>query len=75
MRIEYHKIVLIGESGVGKKSIISQFINEKFDSNVLSTFGEQFARKEMQITEEKKLTIDLWDTVGQEKHRSITKIF
>jgi len=75
MSIEYHKIVLIGESGVGKTSIISQFINEKFDSNVLSTFGEQFARKEMQITEDKKLTIDLWDTVGQEKHRSITKIF
>ena len=75
MKDEIHKVVLIGESGVGKTCIISQFIRNKFDPGIVSSLGEQFVRKKFKVTEDKELLFDLWDTVGQEKHRALTKIF
>ena len=70
------KVVLLGESGVGKTSIINQFIRKKFNSRITPSINAQFSSKIIEFKEfEKSIKFDIWDTVGQEKFRSITKIF
>ena len=69
------KVVLIGESGVGKTCIIAQFINKTFDQNVVSSLTSQYIRKNIELPEGKSILMDIWDTAGQEKHRALAKIF
>ena len=69
------KIVLLGESGVGKTSIITQFIDENFTDDQQSTTGATFSSKELQCSNGKVLKFDIWDTAGQEKYRALTKMF
>ena len=70
------KVVLLGESGVGKTSIISQFISGVFDANVISSITAQFISKTVEYKDiGKSLRFDIWDTAGQEKFRSLAKIF
>ena len=71
------KVVLLGESGVGKTSIISRFINNFFAENVISTTEASYAGKTMIFDEfgGKKIRFEIWDTAGQEQYRSLTKIF
>ena len=70
------KVVLIGESGVGKTSLISQFENGKFDADVTPTNGATFLTKRIELEEEKKgITFELWDTAGQERYRSLSQMF
>ena len=70
------KIVLIGESGVGKTSIISQFTTHKFDRYCQASLNSQFTTKIIDFPEyEQSLKLDIWDTVGQEQYRSLAKIF
>jgi small GTP-binding protein len=70
------KVVLIGESGVGKTSLISQFENGKFDADVTPTNGATFVTKRIELEEEKKgITFELWDTAGQERYRSLSQMF
>ena len=76
--INYHtaKVVLIGKSGVGKTSIISRFTNDKFDPDTLSSLGASFVSKEIFFPEiNNTIKFDIWDTAGQEKYRSLAKIF
>ncbi len=73
--MESYKIVLIGESGVGKTSIISRYINNTFDLQVLTSSSAQFISKIIYLTDEISLKFDIWDTAGQEKFRSLAKIF
>ena len=70
-----NKVVLIGESTVGKTCIILQFIDGRFKANSLSTLSAQFCRKNFEFPENKRIALDIWDTVGQEKFRSLNKIF
>ena len=71
-----HKIVLLGDSGVGKTCIISRFISGQFDINVNSTNGASYASKKIDYPElGKSLMLDIWDTAGQEKYKSLTKFF
>ena len=70
------KVVLSGESGVGKTSIINQFISKKFNPKMSTSVSAKFTSKIMEFPEQKRtLRFDIWDTVGQEKYRSLTKIF
>ena len=69
------KIVLIGESGVGKTSIISQFIDQIFQDDQQSTIGGTFSTKTIKCSNGKTLKFEIWDTAGQEKYRSVTKMF
>ena len=70
------KVVLVGESAVGKTCIISRFISGAFDSNVSSTNGASYASKNIQYDKlGKNLLLDVWDTAGQEKYRALTKFF
>ena len=70
------KVVLLGESGVGKTSIISQFTSNKFNPRCPTSVSAQFISKTIKFPEyNKTLKFDIWDTVGQEKYRSLAKIF
>ena len=71
---ETYKVVLIGETGVGKTSIISYFKDGKFNDSVESTISVSFVSKEMNFNG-RNITLDIWDTAGQEKYRSLAKIF
>ena len=69
------KIILLGENGVGKTSIINRYINNEFNpDNQNETLGSSFFTKEV-----KKLNttyqLKIWDSTGQEKYHSITKLF
>ena len=68
-------VVLVGESGVGKTCIIARFIHDKFDPNVITSSSGQMVMKPIELPNGKSITIHLWDTVGQEKYRSMNKIF
>ena len=70
------KLVFIGDAGVGKTCLISRFIMGTFDCNSPATAGASYASKTINIPElNKSLTFDVWDTAGQEKYKSLTKIF
>ena len=75
MSIESFKVVLVGESGVGKTSIISQFVDQTFQEDQQSTTGGTFSTKSILCEGGKTLKFEIWDTAGQEKYRSLTKIF
>ena len=68
------KIILIGESEVGKTCLMTQFIKSKFENELIPTIASDKVIKQYEINN-KKLTLELWDTVGQEKYRSVNKIF
>jgi len=70
------KVVLLGESGVGKTSIISQFTTHKFDPHRETSLSAQFISKTIDFPDlGQSIKFDIWDTVGQEKYRSLAKIF
>lgn len=69
------KVVLVGETGVGKTCIISRYKYNIFKSQDPTT-GGSFVSKLMILEDEKKsIKFDIWDTAGQEKYRSLTKLF
>ena len=71
------KVVLLGESGVGKTCIISRYTNNTFEDNIMSTTGASYCGKAMTFDEYggKTIKFEIWDTAGQEKYRALTKIF
>ena len=70
------KVVLVGESGVGKTSIISQFTAHKFDPHRETSLSAQFISKTVEFQDlGKAIKFDIWDTVGQEKYRALAEIF
>lgn len=68
------KIVLVGESGVGKTNILSRFCRDEFLADSKSTLGVEFATKILKI-EDKKIRIQIWDTAGQERYKAITNSY
>ncbi len=70
-----NKLVLLGDSGVGKTCLISRFVYDQFDVEEKTT-GASYANKMIEYPDLKKnLVLDIWDTAGQEKYRSLTKFF
>ena len=70
------KVVLIGESGVGKTSIISRYISNTFSSVLTATPGASFTTKIVYLQEYKQsIKFEIWDTAGQEKYRALAKVF
>ena len=70
------KVVLLGESSVGKTSIINKFISGIFDPEVTSSLSAQFVSKTIEFKDLKQtIKFDIWDTAGQERYRSLAKIF
>ena len=70
------KVVLIGESGVGKTSIISRYITNTFKSQLMSTPGANFVTKTVIMEDENQsIKFEIWDTAGQERYRALAKVF
>eukprot|EP00124_Ichthyophonus_hoferi_P002778 Ihof_evm5s205 gene=Ihof_evmTU5s205 len=68
------KIVLIGDSGVGKSNLLSRFTRNQFSLETKSTIGVEFATRSIQI-EGKTIKAQIWDTAGQERYRAITSAY
>ncbi|KAK8691655.1 hypothetical protein V6N13_075156 [Hibiscus sabdariffa] len=68
------KIVLIGDSGVGKSNILSRFTRNEFCLESKSTIGVEFATRTLQV-EGKTVKAQIWDTAGQERYRAITSAY
>lgn len=71
------KIVLIGESGVGKTCLLGRFLSNTFTENSLSSTNASYAGKIVKFDEYegKSLKYEIWDTAGQELYKGLTKIF
>lgn len=68
------KVTLLGSSGVGKTCIIKRYTEKRFDANSTSTSGASYSQQNLEIGN-KRLVLDLWDTAGQEKFRSLGRHF
>ena len=66
------KLLILGDSNVGKTNFISQFIDSKFSDNYMCTSGIDLKARTL-VVKNKKIKIQLWDTAGQEKYKAITK--
>ena len=75
MSDEIYRVVLLGKQATGKTCIIAQFINGSFDPGTISSLTAQFIRKTIQFADGRNITLDIWDTAGQEKYRAIAKIY
>ena len=75
--VQICKVVLLGESSVGKTCIISRFIDDLFQTDVITTTGASYATKSILYKDyhNKIIKFEIWDTAGQEKYRSLTQIF
>ena len=70
------KVVLVGESGVGKTCIISRYISGSYNDNSPTTNGASYCSKNVRYENlNKNLLLDVWDTAGQERYKSLTKFF
>lgn len=69
------KVVLIGEMAVGKTSIITKFTTNTFSPYVLTSTGSTFFSKKIELDNNNKVKIQIWDTAGQEQYRSLAKLF
>lgn len=72
--IEKLKVVIVGSLSVGKTCLITRYITGRFLSTIPSTCGTSFSQKKKEIGD-KKYILNIWDTAGEEKYGSLTKIF
>ncbi|XP_074583092.1 ras-related protein RABA2a-like [Curcuma longa] len=68
------KVVLIGDSGVGKTNLLSRFTRNEFNLESKSTIGVEFATRTLQV-EGRIIKAQIWDTAGQERYRAITSAY
>ena len=68
------KIVLLGDGGVGKSSLIQRFVTNKYDPNLFHTIGVEFLNKDIE-SEGERYTLQIWDTAGQERFKSLRTPF
>lgn len=69
------KVILVGESGAGKTSVLGRFTDDVFTESFLSTIGVDFRIKTVQLSDGKVMKMQVWDTSGQERFRSITQSY
>jgi len=68
------KVVMLGDTCVGKTSILNQYVNHRFDARYKATIGADFLTKELEI-DGNLLTLQIWDTAGQERFQSLGSAF
>jgi len=68
------KIILLGESSVGKTSLISAFNGDKFENEILSTINFSSIKKDIKIDDNTEFKVEIWDTAGQERYRSVNQL-
>ena len=68
------KIIILGDSGVGKTSLMHQYVTKKFDNRYKATIGADFLTKDIEI-DGTSVTLQIWDTAGQERFQSLGSAF
>jgi Ras-related protein Rab-7A len=68
------KVIILGDSGVGKTSLMNQYVNKKFSNQYKATIGADFLTKEVMV-DERLVTMQIWDTAGQERFQSLGVAF
>jgi len=69
------KLVLVGDSGVGKSGLLSRYTRNTFSPDEKSTIGVEFATRISNTEDAKKIKAQIWDTAGQERYRAITNAY
>ena len=69
------KVILVGESHVGKTSIITQYIQNNFNEEYIATFAQDKSIKEEVLKDGTQIKLEIWDTIGQEGYNLANKIF
>lgn len=72
-----YKIVLLGDSSVGKTSLVHRFTNSSFNENTANTIGAAFITKNFPLSNDpdRNVKLEIWDTAGQERYRSLTPMY
>ena len=68
------KVVVVGDSGVGKTNLIKRFVSNTYNPNTKATVGVEFLSKSYKINDQ-VFKIEIWDTAGQERYKSITAAY
>ncbi|KAK7718325.1 GTP-binding protein of the rab/ypt [Diaporthe eres] len=74
-RFAQFKLVLLGESAVGKSSIVLRFVKDQFDSYRESTIGAAFLTQTISLDENTTVKFEIWDTAGQERYKSLAPMY
>ena len=69
------KLILVGNSKVGKTSIITQYIEKNLTENYIPTYAHDKSLKTIKLKNNKEYKLEIWDTIGQEKYRAANNIF
>lgn len=67
-------MIILGDSGVGKTSLMNQYVNQRFSKQYKTTIGADFTTKEV-VIDDKLVTLQIWDTAGQERFQSLGVAF
>lgn len=70
-----YKLVLLGESGVGKSSLVQRLIKDTFSAQLNSTVGASFFRFACTVSDDVVVHFDIWDTAGQERFKSLASMY
>lgn len=68
------KVIVIGDSGVGKTNIITRFCDNQFKNSYVATIGVDFKMKKL-VANGIKIRMQIWDTAGQERFKNITQAY
>lgn len=77
MDVEYDllfKVILIGDTGVGKSNIMARFTRNTFHYESKTTIGVEFSQR-TQVVQGKSIRMQVWDTAGQERYSAITSVY
>jgi small GTP-binding protein len=69
------KVVLVGNSGVGKSALLGRFVDDKFTADTHSTIGVDFRFRSLETPGGDKVKLQIWDTAGQDTFRSIVSAY
>ena len=73
--MEKIKLILVGDGKVGKTSIITQYITNSFKEDYIMSTNQDKSIKEIKLEDGVKLTLEIWDTIGQEYYAATNKIY
>ncbi|XP_047658002.1 ras-related protein Rab-9B isoform X1 [Tachysurus fulvidraco] len=68
------KVILLGDGGVGKSSLMNRYVSDRFDSHSFHTIGVEFLNRDLEV-DGRPVTLQIWDTAGQERFRSLRTPF
>ncbi|XP_058479097.1 ras-related protein Rab-9A-like [Solea solea] len=68
------KVIILGDGGVGKSSLMNRYVTNKFNTHLFHTIGVEFLNKELEV-DGHHIVLQIWDTAGQERFRSLRTPF